>query len=209
MRRFAKYLLLTAILAGCDSASDPVSPAIRASNTPSFEANAIVDQTLLIPVPPPGAVCHADGLWTICHTEVSLLSPGDEPVLELPCGPVYERSTDTRHGIRWYNSDNRLVKRFVTQDLEGTWSLSPVGAAPTVTITAHDNWRNVYPVPGDLSSELQVNHGDGFTVEAPGFGVIAHIAGMDRREDQEAPHGVSRDITDPAVASELCSALTR
>jgi hypothetical protein len=76
MRRLTKSLFLAALLAGCDSASDPVDPAIEASNTPSFEANAIVDQTLLIPVPPPGAVCHADGLWTICHTEVSLLSPG-------------------------------------------------------------------------------------------------------------------------------------
>jgi hypothetical protein len=209
MRPLIKCFLLTAALAGCDSGADTVDRLSGPSGTATFAAAGnLVDQSALIPIPPPGAVCHADGSWTICHTQVSL-NPVNEPVFDLPCGTMYETSSDVRHGIRWYNGDGKLAKRFVTQDVEGTWSLSPEGAGPTVKITAHDNWRNVYPVPGDLSSELQVNHGDGLTVRVPGLGVIAHVAGMDRREDEDAPRGIFRDIEDPAVQENLCAALTR
>jgi hypothetical protein len=217
MRRFTKCLALTAALAGCGSAADPTEPASSAPSKPAFgaprkpaiaaaAASTVVDQSTLIPVPPPGAVCHADGPWTICHTEVSFPSLND-PVFDLPCGTVYLTGSDVRHGIRWYNSDNKIVKRFVTQDAEGTLSLLPQGAGPTVTVTAHDNWRNVYTVPGDVSSGEQPTHGDVLTLQAPGFGVIAHIAGLN--PDDPAGHGIVRSVDDPAVAAKLCAALTR
>jgi hypothetical protein len=207
MRRISKCLALAAVLAGCDSATDSVDPASSSTGTPAFAAaGALVDPSSLTPPPPPGAVCRADGAGTICHTEVSFPSVND-PVFDLPCGTVYETGSDVRHGIRWYNSDNKLVKRFVTQDAEATWSLSPTGAGPTVTATTHANWRNDYAVPGDVSTGPQVTHGDGLTVQAPGFGVIAHIAGLD---PPDGPHrGIFHDIDDPAVAAKLCAALTR
>ena len=96
-------------------------------------AGPVVDPSTLQP-PPPGAECRADGQSIICHTSL-VLTPVNEPVAELPCGTVYETSNDVRRGIRWYNSDGKLVKRFVTQDLEGTWSLSPTGASPTAKLT--------------------------------------------------------------------------
>ena len=95
--------------------------------------------------PPPGSECRLDGAWIICHTSL-VFTPVNEPILDfqLPCGTLYETATDVRRGIRWYDSSTgRLVTRFVTQDFEGTWSLSPTGAGPTVTVTAHANWRNV------------------------------------------------------------------
>jgi hypothetical protein len=168
-------------------------------------AGPIVDPSTLQPPPPPGAECRANGQSIICHTSL-VLNPVNEPVAELPCGTVYETSTDVRRGIRWYNSDGKLVKRFVTQDLEGTWSLSPTGASPTAKLTAHDNWRNTYAVPGDESSGPTIFHGNGITVQAPGFGVIVHIAGLDLPDGTH--HGVARIFEDPEVAAELCAALT-
>ena len=98
------------------------------------------------------------------------------------------------------------MKRFVTQNAEGTLSLSPTGAAPTVTIALHANWRNEYAVPGDESSGPQIFHGSAITLRAPGVGVIAHVAGLDLADGTH--RGVLRFIDDPEVAAVLCEALT-
>ena len=173
-------------------------------------AGPLVDPSTLQPPPPPGSECRLDGAWIICHTSL-VFTPVNEPILDLqlPCGTIYETATDVRRGIRWYDSSTgRLVTRFVTQDLEGTWSLSPTGAGPTVTITAHANWRNVnIDADADESTWPTTFHGNGFTIRAPGFGVIVHIAGLDLPDGTH--RGVARVIEDPAVAAELCAALTR
>ena len=54
-------------------------------------AGPIVDPSTLQPEPPPGAVCRADGPWTICQTTF-LANVVNEPILflDLPCGTVYE-----------------------------------------------------------------------------------------------------------------------
>jgi hypothetical protein len=171
-------------------------------------AGPLVDPSTLQPPPPPGSECRLDGAWIICHTSLEF-HPVNEPILDfqLPCGTVYETADDVRRGIRWYDSSTgKLMKRFVSQDFEGTWSLSPTGAGPTVTVTAHANWRNVYAVPGDESSGPTIFHGNGFTIRAPGFGVIVHIAGLDLPDGTH--RGVARVIEDPEVAAELCAALT-
>ena len=99
------------------------------------------------------------------------------------------------------------MTRFVTQDFEGTWSLSPTGAGPTVTVTAHSNWRNVnIDADADESTWPTTFHGNGFMIRAPGFGVIVHIAGLDLPDGTH--HGVARSFEDPEVAAELCAALT-
>jgi hypothetical protein len=172
-------------------------------------AGPLVDPSTLQPPPPPGSECRLDGAWIICHTSL-VFTPVNEPILDfqLPCGTVYETATDVRRGIRWYDSSTgRLVTRFVTQDLEGTWSLSPTGAGPTVTVTAHANWRNVnIDADADESTWPTTFHGNGFTIRAPGFGVIVHIAGLDLPDGTH--RGVARVIEDPEVAAELCAALT-
>jgi hypothetical protein len=86
-------------------------------------------------------------------------------------------------------------------------SLSSAGSGPTATATVHYNSRDVYTVPGDLSTALTEAHGVGLTIQAPGFGVIAHIAGLDPREGDH--RGIFNDVGGPAVDAELCSALTR
>ena len=88
--------------------------------------------------------------------------------------------------------------------MAGRWSLSPDGAGPFVSISAHGNWGEVYPVPGDLGSAVGNSQGAGIKASAPGFGVIVIIAGY---ESPDAFHGVARFPEDPAVAQELCAAL--
>jgi hypothetical protein len=169
-------------------------------------AGPVVDPSTLQPQPSPGAVCQADGPWTICQTTF-LVDVVNEPILflDLPCGTVYETISDLREGIRWY-LDGKLVKRFVSQNAEGTWSLSPTGAGPAVKISLHANWRDEYAVPGDESSALTTSHGSGFKVSAPGVGVIVHIAGLELPDGTH--HGVFRVVEDAASAAKLCDALT-
>lgn len=208
MRPFANCLFLAALLAGCDAATNALDPATSESSGPALAAaGTIVDPNTLIPVPPPGAVCRADGNGTICHTGLTI-DLVNEPVFDLTCGTIYETSHDVRRGIRWYDTDNRLVKRFVTQDAEGTWTLSPTGDGPTATLAVHANWTNHYAIPGDEASADEADHGEG-TIRAPGFGTIVHTAGLDTHNPEGGHRGVFRFVDDPAVAAELCAALTR
>jgi hypothetical protein len=167
-------------------------------------AGPVVDPTTLQPEPPPGAVCRADGPWTICQTTF-LEEHVNEPIFDLPCGTLYETIYDLREGIRWY-LDGKLVKRFVSQNAEGTWSLSPTGAGTTATVALHANWRNEYAVPGDESSSTQTLHGSSIIVRVPGVGVIVHVAGIDLPDGTH--RGLFRITEDPAVAAALCEALT-
>ncbi len=197
-------MLAATLMAGCDPAKNSLGPTGDTRNALAFAAGG-VDPNTLIPLPPPGADCRADGQWIICHTSL-VFAPVNEPSDELACGLVYQTGTDERRGIRWYNSEGLLAKRFVTQDQEFTWSLSPTGVGPLVTLSAHANWRNDYAVPGDESTGPQVAHGDGLTIRQAGAGVIVHIAGLD--EVDGTHHGVARFFDDPAVAAALCAALT-
>ena len=188
-------LLISSGLAGLAALSVTSSPA---------GAGPIVDPATLEPAPPPGAQCRADGSWTICDTGLQLTSVNEPITIPAPCGTVYETSTDRRFGTRWYQ-DGKLVKRFVRQDLEGTWSLSPTGGGPTATVSAHQTWRNVYTVAGDDTSGPVDFHGDALTVQAAGYGVILHIAGLDA--EGEGHRGLVRIDDDPAALAELCEAL--
>jgi hypothetical protein len=204
-------MLAAAFLTACDRATEPADSSIENTATPAFAAaSKAIDPAALTPAPllvGAEAECRADGRWILCHTTLAL-ELVNEPVFDLACGTVYETSRDVRLGTRWYNAaDSVIVKRHVRQDLAGTWSLSPEGAGPTVAISVHANWYDSqYTDPNDLDSGVGASHGE-VTVSAPGRGVIAHIAGLDRPDDTH--RGVFRPIEDPAVAAELCAALTR
>lgn len=164
-----------------------------------------VDPSTLQPVPPPGASCRLDGRFVICHTELHQ-SFESEPVLDLPCGTIYETSRDDREGIRWY-SNGLLVRRRVTAVLSGFWTLSVTGDAPHVAIGAHWNWWAIPAVPGgDMDTETITTHGNEFVAKAPDGRVIAHLAGLD------LPDGTHRGVLhipdDPEIAVTLCDALT-
>jgi hypothetical protein len=169
-------------------------------------AGGPVDLDDLVPSPPPGADCELDGNWVICHTAV-VHDPVDEPILELPCGTVYETAIDARRGIRWYDAGSGVLqKRFVAQDLDGMWSLSPTGGGVTVAITAHAIYWNVGPFedPEDPDSWPVAQHGVGITLQARGVGVILQSPVPDI---DDPAHGLAELVQLPAVASELCEVL--
>jgi hypothetical protein len=206
MRRYAKYLILAVGMAACDSATEAVGPETAEQPSALGAARSLVDPSTLVPGPPPGAVCWAVGAGTICHTQVSFPSV-NEPVLDLACGTVYQTGTDVRLGIRWYDDENKLVKRLFTLTADASWSLSPQGAEPTVDVTIRENWSSLFAVPGDLSTEFGGHTaGVGVKVQSPGFGVIALVAGL--VDASETFHGIFIVPEDPAVSAKLCAALT-
>jgi hypothetical protein len=166
-------------------------------------AGAIVDPNTLQPVPP-NAVCRADGQQVICDTFVNEDFVND-PIFDLPCGTVYETSHFHGAGIRWY-VDNKVVKRQVAADLQGTWSLSPTGRGPTVTLSGNWSFWTFWAVPGDNSTTSETDHGSDFKVSAPGFGVIFYDAGITYPDGSH--HGVTPSFT-PEAGATLCAALTR
>ena len=169
-------------------------PALAAPNT--------VDPDTLTPPPPPGAQCKDTGNYVICQT-VFEDPVANEPFLDLPCGTTYLTASDHREGIRWY-SGGLLVKRFFTQDAEGTLSLSPTGeAGPTVRFFAHENYRLYYSVPGEEASAIVTAHGLDIRVLVPGSGGLI-VAGT--RSTEGTQHGVFR-LEDQRVADALCEAL--
>jgi hypothetical protein len=163
-----------------------------------------VDPSTLQPVPPPGASCRLDGRFVICRTELHQAIAG-EPAFDLPCGTVYETSSNDREGIRWY-SNGLLVRRRVSATVDGFWTLSPTGDAPRAAISGHWNWWAIPAVPGgDQDTETLTAHGNEFVVKAPGGSVIAHVAGLDLPDGSH--RGVLR-FDDPATTAALCAALT-
>ena len=171
-----------------------------------------VDPDTLTPPPPPGAECKDTGNFIICQTFFDEPSLVNEPVFELSCGTVYETSNVHREGIRWYSPEGLLLRRFVTEDVQGTWSLSPTGEGPTVRFFAHDNWTDVYTTPGDEESVSTTYHGDSFTAMAPGYGVLFHIAGIDLPNGTHHGAGGAFFIddegnVDPEADAALCAAL--
>jgi hypothetical protein len=168
-----------------------------------------IDLDTLIPPPPDGADCRLDGNRIICHTSVIEPQRIHEPLFDLPCGTIYETSTDVRRGIRWYDASSRsIVKRIVFFDLEGTWSLDPGGAEPRATVTVNAVSRDTaFPDPYDQDSWPTRFYGVGFTVRAQAYGVIAHVTHAQGYGPDEDGHGVEDAVEDPTVLKEVCEAL--
>jgi hypothetical protein len=170
-------------------------------------AGAIVDPSTLQP-PPPNAVCRDDGRQIICDTFVDEVAV-NEPItdFDLPCGTIYETSHYHGDGTRWY-VDRLVVKRHVAASLDGTWSLSPTGAGPTVKISGYWSIWTVWTTPGDNSTAVDTSSsGNDFKVSAPAFGVILHDAGHTYPDGTH--HGVTAEFPfTPEVEAALCAALT-
>ena len=167
-RRMAPWALGMALAVGLIAA--------LAAFPASADPKRSVDPDTLTPPPTPGVVaqCKDTGNFILCQTYFDEPSLVNEPVFDLSCGTVYETSTVHREGIRWYSSEGLLLRRFVTEDVEGTWSLSRTGEGPTVRFFAHDNWTDVYAIPGDEDSASTTYHGAAFKVVAPASGELIY-----------------------------------
>jgi hypothetical protein len=162
-------------------------------------ARTLVDPTTLTPPLPPTRLCHQEGRWVNCDTS-SVTSIANEPAFDVRCGTVYETSTDTRHATRWYQ-DGLLVERTVQSKVRGTWSLSPTGAGPTVSFMMDRSWDERFLVPGDLSSDSEVSHGN--FVRVDGMGSIGRETGIWLPDGTH--HGLLTD--DPSSERLFCALL--
>jgi hypothetical protein len=170
-------------------------------------AGPIVDPSTLQPEPP-NAVCREDGRQVICDTFL-VEEVVNEPIadFDLPCGTIYETSHFRGDGTRWY-VDGKIVRRHVAASLDGTWSLSPTGAGPTVKISGHWSFWTVWTTPGDDSTAVDTrSSGSDFKLSAPGFGVINLSAGLTYPDGTH--HGTSFEFPfTPEIEAALCAALT-
>jgi len=161
-----------------------------------------IDPTTLTPPLKPYRVCYQDGPWVKCDTSGPTETYANQEVdLGLPCGFIYESATITSHATRWY-VNLLLVKRDAQEHITGTWSLSPTGSGPTVAFAGDDSHREVFLVPGDLSSSSDVAHGGFFRVPALGAGF--HDSGIYFADGTHQGH---TSFTDEAKAR-LCELLT-
>jgi hypothetical protein len=173
---------------------------------PAF-AGPIVDPNTLQPVPP-NATCRDDGRQIICDTFIDEVFVNEQITdFDLPCGTIYETGHYRGDGTRWY-VDRLVVKRHVAASFDGTWSLSPSGAGPTVKVSGHWSDWTIWTTPGeDSTAVVTSSSGNAFKVSAPGFGVIVHDAGLTYPDGTH--HGFSAQFPfTPAVAATLCAALT-
>ena len=170
-------------------------------------AGPIVDPSTLQPEPP-NAVCREDGQQVICDTFL-VEEVVNEPIadFDLPCGTIYETSHFRGDGTRWY-VDSKIVRRHVAASLDGTWSLSPTGAGPTVKISGHWSFWTVWMTPGDDSTAVDTrSSGSDFKLSASGFGVINLSAGLTHPDGTH--HGITPEFPfTPEIEAALCAALT-
>ena len=174
---------------------------------PSALAGAPVDPTTLNPVPPDIYSCQADGLNTICRASF-------EETLVADNGPIcgdqhfFEWTTSSVDVVRFYDANHDLVRRTRRLSLSGFFSLSPIGAPPTINVIVHQNSVEEFTVPGDLSSGIETvhglfNHTGGSS--APGFGADLHASG--RILPDGTLDGLNHDFFTPGANEAFCAAL--
>lgn len=162
-----------------------------------------VDPSTLQPPPPEGAHCVPSGRLVLCRTVLDASTRAD-PVVDLPCGTVYETASNVRHGLRFYE-DRLLVRRHGTSPLSGFWSLSPSADGPRLQIVGHLNWWTEFTVPGNEDSGLTTSHGLEVMLKSPTGGVVAKVAGRTLPDGSHT--GIARVFDDPATVDVICAAL--
>jgi hypothetical protein len=140
---------------------------------PAVSAHTLVDPTTLTPPLRADRICYEDGVWVKCDIN-SVNTLENEPAGELSCGTVYVTMTESINATRWYQA-GLLVERNATDQMRGSWSLSPDGAGPTVQIADAFSWHEQFTIPGDLSSDVEVSHGN--YIRVVGLGAIGMDSG--------------------------------
>lgn len=175
-------------------------------SVPPASAGGLVDPSTFVPAPPSGAECREAGTSVYCRTRFTF-DDGPVPVMDLPCGTVYESVTIPRNIYTEYVG-GLLVGRHVTSHVNGYWSLSPNGDGPTVRVDGGWTWRTVLSVPADESTAQITTHGNQLKLGG-GLSRYANIAGIFYPGD-ELYHGqfVVSIFESPDAQDALCAALT-
>ena len=199
----------------CFIAVSLATVAMTVAGAPALGASPgkLVDTSTLNPPVGDLYTCSANGQNTICRATQDLSGVNEDT--GLTCGefPIYSTGTDTRRLTRYYDENGDLVWRRVHASANATWSLSPTGAGPTVTVVGHWGWTVRYAIPGDVDSGFLASHGTETLIKASNGGVIVHDAGTSYAvgadfTDTGVYHGPHPWTTDPAgTFAKLCAAL--
>jgi len=165
-------------------------------------AHTRIDPTTLTPPLKAFRICYQDGPWVKCDTSTPTTSYANQPNtdFDLPCGTIYESASVTIHSTRWYRN-LLLVERDAQQKIDGTWSLSPTGSGPLVAFAQDNSWHETFLVPGDLSSDSEVEHG---SFRVPALGAEFHDSGIILPDGTAHGHTLFTD----AAKAQLCALLT-
>jgi hypothetical protein len=178
-----------------------VAGLLIAASAPLAEARTLVDPTTLTPPLKPNRICYQLGPTVQCDTSGDVTNENVEAD-ELPCGLLYGSSHEVSNSTRFYQ-DGLLVRRAVQEQITGTWSLSPIGAGPTVAWAVDDSWDDRFTVPGDVTSFVRIDRGSELRV--PALGSVKHVSGMFWDDDSGRYRGIFTN--DDAAAIQLCSLL--
>ena len=174
---------------------------------PAAMAGTPVDLASLNPVPPDPYSCQADGANTICRGsfEDAIVGGDNGPI----CGDqhFFEFTAGSLDAVRFYDSNNNLVRLTGHESVSGFFSLSATGD-PAIDAVAHVNFVVEYSVPGDLDSGLETSSGlinQTGGSSAPGFGAALHASG--RVLPDGTFHGLNHDFFTPGANEAFCAAL--
>ena len=162
-------------------------------------AGRLVDPSTFTRRPPAGAECREHGGSVVCRTRF-VFDVGAVPVMDLPCGTVYEIVTIPRN-INTEYVDGLLVGRHVTSHVNGGWSLSPTASGPTVRSDGGWIWRTALTV----STAQITTHGNQLKLG----GGLARYANIFYPGDEEHHGPLIVDIFESEQAqAALCDGLT-
>jgi hypothetical protein len=167
MRAVVSYVILTALLAGCDSATDTIGPSNSSPATPALAAAALavdgpgVDRSRF----QPQLSTNLDWScrWVSNQTQVLCTAYGKDvettngwvPIDVCPDGSViYRNESSSLVAKRFYNSDYELVQKVLHWFGSGQSSLHADGSGKTAS-----GERNVmetfdYSIPGNTSEAV-------------------------------------------------------
>ena len=178
-----------------------VVAAVSLGSAATASARTLVDPTTLTPPLKPFRICYQLGPYVQCDTSGGIGTVENEPVDVAPCGQIYETHVEQGNSTRWYQ-DGLIIRRQVQNHVDGTWSLSPTGAAPRVAFSKDSSWNELFAIPGDINSGIATVHGN--TLRVPALGTLLHESGQFFPDDSNVGHFTSDD---PEAVAQLCALL--
>lgn len=160
--------------------------------------------------------CFETGSGITCQGSYHAEYTNEAFGLECDGQPVYITGSGDERMTRWHTEDGLATKTSVHLSYPAdTFSLSPTGDGPTVTVRGHWNRHYTYPVPGDLGSRVLTEVGAIYLANVRGEGLVLHDTGkvtFEPGSDFEVVatmKGVHDFYSDPSALDRiLCDALT-
>ena len=168
------------------------------AGAPAASAHTLVDPTTLTPPLKPIRVCYEDGPWVKCDTS-GTATDQNEPIQPSVCRAgrsTRRRPTPPRHALVCECPPCRTERNGEHPRVPGASRRPESG--PTVDFAANDSWHETFLVPGDLSSDSEVSHGDFLRISGMGAGF--RDAGIYLPDGTQ--HGLT-SFTDEATAKPL------